>query len=742
MIYKNLFIISVLLFINIWIVNSKNCTIYAITFTYYEDGNSYHRPLIEGFNEYSKEKGLGINMELVVLTPLNSTSDIENYGTTIESLLVKKSEKYDIYFFYAAYSKKYYNHFIDLRNYLPKESIEAFDEDIIKHQCTSYNNKLVGLPIHIDIGTLFSNIVLLSKYQRNVPKTWDELLSTSKYIYEEEKKLNNTIMAYNGLFNDFTGGVSIYEFINSFRKSNAEPYPKITSETTKKALKYLKEMKNEIGEGTFNLLDDVSLINLFTANGLFLKYWYMGHRPEFKATALPGYIEGVSGSYIISTNLGVSNYVSKERQEAAIEFMKFITLKETHKKYIINNYFFSGITELYDDDEVCNVIECDIIKDIYPFSFMDNDVNLFGNDDYQKKYREFIFKYLYDDEPLDDVLKKIEDISKVYTYSMKTEESNLGLILLIIFIVLFTIVLLSIIFLFIKKLENKFRFLSKDSWIITTLGSLMLMSSVLTLYGDVTNETCHLRTALINVGFILSICPSLHKLVMNFPIRNKISLWIKDNKYIFILIIMIFTMGLSGIFAISSYSFNKLVTSDGKNYLKCTMNDKFGSVVHYLIQIYDFIIILISLALIFLEWNLKETYLDVNFLATALFTDTLSLILLIVIDNIKFKGYVIYNALLTVTILFFSTANHFLLYLIRVIPFIGNKGENFEDSKKYLGKVSKTSSKKFSVINTSSSNASSSNVDNPSITSSEKYKLIEFSKKIINCHNQTSISEN
>ena len=88
----------------------------------------------------------------------------------------------------------------------------------------------------------------------------------------------------------------------------------------------------------------------------------MGHLPIFKATALPGRKEGVSGSYIISTNLGVDNYISQERKEAAIEFMKFISMKETHKKYIINNYFFSGITELYDDEEVCNVIECDIIK--------------------------------------------------------------------------------------------------------------------------------------------------------------------------------------------------------------------------------------------------------------------------------------------------------------------------------------------------------------------------------------------
>jgi len=52
-------------------------------------------------------------------------------------------------------------------------------------------------------------VELLSKYNKDIPKTWDELLSTSKYIFEEEKKLNNTIIPYNGLFN----GIIIIKFL-------------------------------------------------------------------------------------------------------------------------------------------------------------------------------------------------------------------------------------------------------------------------------------------------------------------------------------------------------------------------------------------------------------------------------------------------------------------------------------------------------------------------------------------------
>jgi len=42
----------------------------------------------------------------------------------------------------------------------------------------------------------------LNKYNKDVPKTWDELIETSKYIMNEEKKINNTnLLGYNGGFN-------------------------------------------------------------------------------------------------------------------------------------------------------------------------------------------------------------------------------------------------------------------------------------------------------------------------------------------------------------------------------------------------------------------------------------------------------------------------------------------------------------------------------------------------------------
>jgi len=45
---------------------------------------------------------------------------------------------------------------------------------------------------------LFSNSILLNKYGKPIPKTWDELKEISNYIYEREN--NSTLIRYNGLF--------------------------------------------------------------------------------------------------------------------------------------------------------------------------------------------------------------------------------------------------------------------------------------------------------------------------------------------------------------------------------------------------------------------------------------------------------------------------------------------------------------------------------------------------------------
>jgi len=85
---------------------------------------------------------------LRVLNPKTATADLESYGTTIDSLLMKKKQKYDVYFFFSTYTKKYASSLLNLEDYLPEESINAYDKAILKEGCSSNDGKLVALVMY------------------------------------------------------------------------------------------------------------------------------------------------------------------------------------------------------------------------------------------------------------------------------------------------------------------------------------------------------------------------------------------------------------------------------------------------------------------------------------------------------------------------------------------------------------------------------------------------------------------
>jgi len=52
------------------------------------------------------------------------------------------------------------------------------------------------------ISVLQSNKDYLMQYNKEIPKTWDDLIETAEYIMkkEKEKHKNSTLIGYNGLF--------------------------------------------------------------------------------------------------------------------------------------------------------------------------------------------------------------------------------------------------------------------------------------------------------------------------------------------------------------------------------------------------------------------------------------------------------------------------------------------------------------------------------------------------------------
>ncbi|OUM69931.1 hypothetical protein PIROE2DRAFT_2131 [Piromyces sp. E2] len=164
--------------------------------------NQVFSKLINDFNKYAVENDIDIQININLFTFNNSTINPEEFESTIETLL-KMNEtmnKYDLYIYDGLYTNNFGPYLYDLKSILPEKHINMYDDTIIK-ETSLYDNHIVSLPITLGYKTLYSNEKILKKYNKTIPKTWDEFLTTSKYIMDEEYKSNNMdFLPYNGFF--------------------------------------------------------------------------------------------------------------------------------------------------------------------------------------------------------------------------------------------------------------------------------------------------------------------------------------------------------------------------------------------------------------------------------------------------------------------------------------------------------------------------------------------------------------
>ncbi|OUM56508.1 hypothetical protein PIROE2DRAFT_18865 [Piromyces sp. E2] len=188
-------LINILLLLN-YTHKCNAITINALAIS--ENGIRYsYESLKNEFKKYATENDLDIDLMIELHTNSNFTVLTSDFEQLIISLFKKKSTKYDIIFYDHIYTTKFGSYLENLKNYLPKNHIEMYESRILK--ITSfYGDQLVGLPITLDFTVLYSNPEYLNKYNKTVPKTWDELIETSSFIKDEEKDIE--LVNYNGLF--------------------------------------------------------------------------------------------------------------------------------------------------------------------------------------------------------------------------------------------------------------------------------------------------------------------------------------------------------------------------------------------------------------------------------------------------------------------------------------------------------------------------------------------------------------
>jgi len=113
----------------------------AIALSYYE---AEEFSIVKQFNNFAKENGIDIRVKVDICSQTNSSLFVDDYGSEIEFLMKRKSNKYDIIFYDVMYSPRYAPYFLDLSQYLPKDHMALYSSTVANQTCT-YEGKWVGL---------------------------------------------------------------------------------------------------------------------------------------------------------------------------------------------------------------------------------------------------------------------------------------------------------------------------------------------------------------------------------------------------------------------------------------------------------------------------------------------------------------------------------------------------------------------------------------------------------------------
>ncbi|ORX72574.1 hypothetical protein BCR32DRAFT_101103 [Anaeromyces robustus] len=486
--------------------------------------------------------------------------------------------------------------------------------------------------------------------------------------------------------------------------------------------------------------DTVFDVNLFEKNALFIKFWIFYealYMDNYVISILPGIKEGISGASLVGSNIGIDSSIDNEKKEAAIEAIKFMTSLEFQKSLVLKQWIVSGILSLYDDKEVCSTIKnCEFYKNVQPIAKpVDKTDNYI---EYAEKFTNYFYEYLYGNKNISEesILKKMDDITKFYSMTIDSKETSIGLITFILYSVTLVLMILSSTFPFINFFKKHFSNLTKPSWMIIMLGIIIILMSGYTNYGTITNFKCQIKHVLFSVGNTFIYAPMLYRLIIFFPEENKYSTWIKNHNVKFFLILILLDSLFNGLAIFKPHSIKNIIINDGNNFQICHEDSLFSIISHILLITYKFIFLLGLLLLIFIEWNIKETFFDMKYLLSSIYINIICLTIYIILDIFFIRNYIWYFILQECLIYIISLSNYIILYGIKLLfP----KLSKTDEINKIIKQVRVSESLKNQVISSNENviSKAESDVSKMSSKSSSTVKNSAYSK-ILCYHYRTS----
>jgi len=343
-----------------------------------------------------------------------------------------------------------------------------------------------------------------------------------------------------------------------------------------------------------------------------------------------------------------------------------MTSKNVQKKYVMENKIISAINELYNDEEVCMVLDCNLIKGLQPIIRPSSLIRNY--DEYSYHHTLYIHEFLYGNKTATETLNNIINILKIYSISINPKDDVEGFIIFIITIIIAIIILFSLLLIFNKRYSTNFSFLTKDLWVITFSGLILILVFIVSEYGNLTPFKCILKIITIFIGYKLTIIPSLHKLIVNFPENNKFSRWVKSHKIIFISgLILISGIEIILLLISSPFEIEVRTIPRGKNFKDCKLSHLFGIILFMLIVFEVFLLQGIVGFLVFIEWNIKKTTKDIKLIHSGLSFSFVLFIIILILSFVKFDNYKIYFSIYTSFVILLSLLNYIFMFILRML---------------------------------------------------------------------------
>lgn len=421
---------------------------------------------------------------------------------------------------------------------------------------------------------------------------------------------------------------------------------------------------------------------------LFLKYTdadYIFPYFNLKAFLMPGYKKNISGTYLGGSNIGINAKSDMEKRESVLKVFNFFTSKNIQKLMVTKFKFNSGINSIYDDEKLCSEIDCDAYKNAQPIARPNTITKNYG--EYSEKFRNYACEFLFGNKTAVEVLKAIDDITKIYYMSLEGENRTLVSLFLASIIIFEVFMVFSLIFLVFERYKPYFKFISNDFWIVIITGLLLIVYSGIFEIGEKKMTKCQLNLIFLIIGFSFVIIPILYQLIINFPDENKISNWISRHKYFFLFIFILLDITILSIL-LPSYRTKTIYIEEKENYKICELKDTLITNITYIaLLIFKIFIILVILLLIYIEWNLYLIHYDIRYTLVFIYTYILYMIVLLITKYVNLN-YIQYFIIYESSNLFSALCSYLCLYFIRIIWILFKKetGES-----KYIKDISKRS---------------------------------------------------